>query len=157
LGYRAMAYDHLEPPARALSAAPANKHPQAKTIAGTALQFAKFASVGVIGTIAHYAVLIVAVELLQADAVLASSAGALAGATVNYALNYSFTFASEKRHRDALPKFLLVASVGFVLNGILMVLITNLFGVMYLFAQFATTILVLLWNYIGNRLWTFRH
>jgi putative flippase GtrA len=123
----------------------------------TAIQFAKFASVGAVGTLAHYMVLIVAVELWQADAVLASSAGALAGASVNYVLNYSFTFASTKRHRDALPKFLLVASVGFILNGLLMTLITGVFQVMYLFAQFGTTISVLLWNYVGNRLWTFRH
>lgn len=123
----------------------------------TAIQFSKFAAVGAVGTLAHYTVLIAAVELWQAGAVLASSAGALVGAAVNYALNYSFTFASTKRHRDALPKFLLVASVGFVLNALLMTLIAEVLQVMYLFAQLATTISVLLWTYVGNRLWTFRH
>lgn len=152
-----MSHRHTQAPAQRAPAAHAKQYSRAKSLGETAAQFAKFATVGAIGTLAHYTVLIVAVELWKTDAVLASSAGALTGALVNYALNYSFTFASDKRHRDALPRFLLVAGVGFVLNGLLMAMITGVFQVMYLLAQLATTLLVLIWNYVGNRLWTFRH
>ena len=120
-------------------------------------QFIKFAGVGVIGTLAHYLVLILSVELFDADTVLASSLGALAGAIVNYILNYRFTFQSNKQHSEAFIKFLLVAGIGFAFNGLLMGLFTRVLNWFYLFAQVITTLLVLVWNFIGNRLWTFAH
>ena len=121
-----------------------------------AARFTKFAGVGVIGTAAHYATLISLVQLLDANAVLASSAGAIVGAAVNYILNYHYTFQSSKRHHEALVKFFAVAAVGFVLNGILMAILTSSFEIYYLLAQIITTSIVLVWNFTGNHIWTFR-
>lgn len=121
-----------------------------------AAQFTKFAGVGVIGTAAHYVTLICLVQLLDANAVLASSAGAIIGATVNYILNYHYTFQSSKKHHEALTKFFAVATVGFILNGILMTTLTSSFELYYLLAQIITTGIVLVWNFTGNRIWTFR-
>ena len=120
-----------------------------------ASQFTKFAGVGVIGTAAHYAALIALVQLVGANAVLASSTGAIIGATVNYILNYHYTFRSSKRHHEALTKFFAVAIIGFILNGILMAILTTSFEIYYLFAQIITTGIVLVWNFTGNHIWTF--
>ena len=65
----------------------------------------------------HYAVLIALVQLARADPVAASTAGAVCGALVNYALNHRFTFASGKSHATALPRFALVAVAGIALNA----------------------------------------
>ena len=72
-------------------------------------QFLRYACVGAVGTAAHYTVLIALVQSAGAAPVAASTAGAIVGAFVNYALNHRFTFASGRAHRIALPRFLVVA------------------------------------------------
>jgi putative flippase GtrA len=119
-------------------------------------QFCKFTGVGAIGTAAHYVTLITLVQLTGTNAVLASSVGAIVGALVNYHLNYHFTFRSNKAHHDAIVKFFLVAGVGFIFNAVLMALLTEYLQLHYLLSQVITTGIVLVWNFTGNRLWTFR-
>jgi putative flippase GtrA len=119
-------------------------------------KFVKFSGVGAIGTAAHYATLIFVIQMFHANAVLASSTGAVVGALVNYFLNYSFTFRSSKRHHEALTKFLVIASVGFLLNGTMMALLTETASMHYLPAQLITTATVLMWTFTGNHRWTFR-
>jgi putative flippase GtrA len=114
-----------------------------------------FTLAGAFGTLAHYVLLVILVELLGIDVVIASMAGALLGAIINYVLNYRFTFNSRTSHRIALPKFLAVATVGFLINTLLMWLAVNLTNLHYIVGQVFTTSLVLLWNFIGNRYWTF--
>lgn len=119
-------------------------------------KFVKFSGVGAIGTAAHYVTLVSIVQLLDANAVLASSTGAIVGALVNYYLNYNFTFRSNKRHNEALTKFLVIASVGFLINGAMMALLTETASLHYLAAQLVTTATVLIWTFTGNHRWTFR-
>lgn len=120
------------------------------------VEFLRFAAVGTVGAVAHYSLLILAVEGMGIGAVAASSAGAVLGALVNYALNRRFTFNSDKSHAEALAKFLTIAGVGFVLNGLLMALFVEWLGIFYLLSQLLATGLVLMWNFLGNRFWTFR-
>lgn len=119
-------------------------------------QFLIFASCGVIGTGAHYTVLIILVELFSADVVAASTVGFICGAAVNYVLNYKITFKSQKRHFEAFVKFFSVALVGAGLNALIMDLGRDHLPLNYLFVQLLATGLVLFWNYGANRLWTFR-
>jgi len=119
-------------------------------------QFLSFALIGLLGTAAHFLVLYSLVAQLDLGPVPASSAGAVIGALVNYALNYRLTFSSRKRHRDALPKFLVVAAGGWLLNGLLMAMLLSRLDIHYLLVQVIVTSLVLVWNFIANRFWTFR-
>ena len=119
-------------------------------------QFALFSVVGVFSAIGHYGTLIALRELAGIEPVTASLAGYLVGGTISYVLNYRFTFRSTKEHREALTKFLAVAAVGFVLNGILMAAFTGPAGLHYLVAQVLTTLVILVWSYSSNRYWTFR-
>jgi len=123
--------------------------------AALARQFSLFTLVGAFGTLAHYVLLVVLVELSGTDAVIASMAGALLGATINYVLNYRFTFTSGTPHRVALPRFLAVASVGFLLNMALMWVAIEWADLHYILGQVITTSVVLLWTFFGNRHWTF--
>ena len=118
-------------------------------------QFLRFSGVGVVGTGVHYLVLIVLVQAMKIDPVVASSIGAIAGAIVNYRLNYTFTFNSDKPHHDAMTKFFVVAGTGLLINAALMELFTGLMAWHYLIAQIVTTLLVLLCTFTGNRYWTF--
>lgn len=128
-----------------------NKH-----ISCLATKFLSFGTVGVIGTAAHDATLIMLVDLAGATPVLSSGIGALVGALVNYRLNYSFTFRSDKRHRDVIVRFLTVAAIGLSLNVSLMSILADRLHLHYLLSQVTATLLVLVWNFTGNLLWSFR-
>ena len=118
-------------------------------------QFLRFAGVGVIGTIGHYATLIFVVEILDYDPVLGSTIGFLTGALINYFLNRHFTFTTDARHSVALPKFIAVATVGMVINAMVMAAMSAYLTVHYLVAQVIATGLVLIWNFAANKYWTF--
>lgn len=119
-------------------------------------QFTRYTSVGFVSAIGHYGLLIALVQGLSVEPVRASVAGALLGAWINYALNYRYTFRSNRRHREGVSKFAVVATVGLLLNTVCMWLGVDVMRLHYLLAQVLTTGLVLLWSFGANRYWTFR-
>lgn len=119
-------------------------------------QFSRFTLVGAVATAVHYTVLILMVQAADLNPVHASATGFACGAYVGYMLNYRVTFRSSKRHRDALPKFLLAALSGLTINTLIMILLTNEMKLHYLASQCAATAIVLMWNFSVNRWWTFR-
>jgi putative flippase GtrA len=129
--------------------------PVADPLAPMLRQFVRYAGAGVIGTAAHYAVLVTLVQGAGAGVVAASTAGAIAGAAINYLLNHRFTFASSAAHRRALPRFVAVAAGGIALNALVLAVMLALFGPHYLVAQVAATLAVLVAGYLANRAWTF--
>lgn len=126
--------------------------PQAAPIAP---QFLRYAGAGALGTGVHYVVLIALVQLAGAGVVVASTAGAIGGAIVNYALNHRYTFASRRAHRTALPRFATVAALGVALNAVVLAAVLALAGPHYLVAQVVATGAVLSAGYLANRAWTF--
>lgn len=118
-------------------------------------KFLKFLIVGGLCTALQYVILIALVEGLGLFATLASTAGYVVSSAVNYYLNYSFTFRSDARHGRSIPRFLLIAGCGLLLNGAITYLGTAVFGLHYLLAQVAATIVALLWNFLANLRWTF--
>lgn len=119
-------------------------------------QFLLFAGVGVIGTAAHYSVLVTLVQLAKTDAVISSTLGFVVGACVNYTLNYLFTFNSSKRHLEAFPKFFTIALLGMLANAAIMTGLVHQAGVHYLSAQIVATMVVLVWNFAGSKIWVFK-
>jgi putative flippase GtrA len=119
-------------------------------------QFMRFSGVGAVSAIGHYGLMIVLVQSFQVGAVAASIAGSLLGAVINYCLNYRFTFHSNKRHRESVTKFAAVALTSVLVNSIFMWVGVDLMEAPYLLSQLVTTVLLLLWSFSANRLWTFR-
>jgi len=122
----------------------------------TVCQFMLFAALGAVGTVAHYAVLISLVQFAQITPVPATALGFITGALVNYGLNYRFVFRSSENHAKSIPKFYMLALVGFVINNSVVAFLSNWAGLHYLVSQVIATGIVLLWNFTGNKLWTFR-
>jgi len=117
-------------------------------------QFLRFAAVGAIGTSAHYAILVVLVEELACRPDVGSLAGFCAGAVLNYMLARKYVFRARSAHRAAMPRFMLVASVGAILNtGIVAILVAV--RLHYLIAQVLATGAVLAWNFTANKRWSF--
>jgi putative flippase GtrA len=87
--------------------------------------------------------------------VLGSSAGYVAGAALNYCLNYHLTFQSAAKHRTAIFKFIAVAIIGLSLNALVMAFLLKRFAIHYLAAQAGATGIVFCWNFLMSRFWTF--
>ena len=117
-------------------------------------QFISFSVIGAIGTAGHFAVLIISVQILSTDPITGSMAGFLVDAIINYLLNYHFTFKSGARHLESFPKFFTIAIIGLVLNISIMYVMTQ--WLYYLVSQAIATAIVLIWNFLCNRFWTFR-
>lgn len=115
----------------------------------------RFGLVGGVATGIQYLILVVLVREAGTWPALASAIGFVASASVNYMLNYHFTFGSERPHGPAAAKFVTLAAVGLAINFVLMQVL-GAAGVYYLLAQVCATAVVFLWNFFGNSLWTFR-
>lgn len=121
----------------------------------TSQQFFIFAGIGAIGTTGHYFALLLLVQLIHINPVIATTIGFIIGALINYILNYRITFNSDKQHSEALTKFFTVAAVSAVINGSMMSLGINFLDMHYLLAQLIATCMVLVLNFITNKYWIF--
>jgi putative flippase GtrA len=115
----------------------------------------RFLLVGGFCTLLQYLVLVAGVELLGVDAVVASTMGFLASASVNYLLNRRFTWASNVSHGLAVRRFIIVLAVGLALNVLGMRLLHGYLHWHYVLSQVLTTMVTLSWNFTGHRQWTF--
>lgn len=123
--------------------------------ANTPALFGRYAVVGGLATAAHYVLLVVLSEAFGASPGPSATCGALLGAGVAYVGNRRLTFSSRAAHRQALPRFLLVAAGGALLQGAMVAGGTSILGVHYLLAQVLATAVVLIAGFNLNRHWTF--
>jgi putative flippase GtrA len=119
----------------------------------TLRQFLRFASVGAVGTAAHYGVLFALLELADMGRVLATSLGFLCGAVVTYTLNRRVTFVTSQPVGITFVKYLAAVGVGFALNAAIVALLHD---VTMLIAQPVATGVVLFWNFGASRFLVFR-
>ncbi|MBV8764579.1 MAG: GtrA family protein [Hyphomicrobiales bacterium] len=123
-------------------------HPARQTLA--------FGGAGVAAAIVHYGTLIGLVQGGILAPVPATLCGYLGGGLVSYALNRRHTYRSDRPHREAVWRFVVVAAVGFFLTWAIMGVLVDRWTVPYLPAQFLTTGIVLIWSFLAHRGWTFR-
>jgi len=125
-------------------------------------RFLRFLVVGAGGTIIDFSLLSL-LKLLGLPTLPANTISYLAGVINNFYWNRRWTFSEtrEQRWNKQFVQFLAVSLVGLLLNDALVVLLeppfTGWFGRWgYLPAKAVATVVVVFWNYLGNRLWTFR-
>lgn len=126
------------------------------------IKFIKFCGVGAIATLCHWIAAFILFKVSAVPASWASAIGATIGAVFSYFLNRSLTFSNESAYKETVWKFAFVAcgAAGFtwLLMHYLADVFINLSGSEhfgFLIAQAITTILVLLWTFPVNLLWTF--
>ena len=118
-------------------------------------QLLAFAVAGAASAVVHYGVLVALVEAAHWKPVTATLCGYVAGGLVSYLLNRRLTFVSRRHHRAAVPRFAIVAGVGFGLTGLAMAALTGSLGLPYLPAQLITTSAVLVWSFVAHKTWSF--
>jgi putative flippase GtrA len=118
-------------------------------------QLMRYATVGLAAAVAHYGTLFGLVATGATGDVVGTLAGFVAGGIVSYWLNRRFTFASDRGHGAAMPRFVAIAFGGFLLTGVLMWILSDRLGLYYMLAQPLITVIVMVWTFLGNRFWTF--
>jgi putative flippase GtrA len=129
----------------------------------TIRQLIKFGLVGAIGSVVDFTVLIVLKEGLLFNLYVANTFSFSAAVFSNFLWNsiwtFRGTFRGRKRHRF-IP-FLLVSIMGLGINQFILYLTHEATGLDnfqygYLLAKVVATIVVMIWNFIANKYWTFR-
>ena len=118
-------------------------------------QLTSFVGVGLLSTSLHYLVLISTVQLFHTAPVPSALLGYCCGGFLSYSLNRRHTFASDRPHAEAIWRFALVSGVGFGVTFLLMGVLVDVWHRPYMLAQVATTGVVMIWNFMANRFWTF--
>lgn len=115
--------------------------------------FIKYSSAGGLATVVHYLIFLLAIHLMLWAPWQSTLLAACIGALTSYSLNYRFTFLSQATHRKILPKFLLVAGVGIIIQTLIVAVLSP--HSHYLLAQIVATSSGLILTFIFNRYWTF--
>jgi len=111
---------------------------------------------GGISTASHYVTTLALVELAQVEPLVASASGFAVGATGKYFLNYFVAFRSVEPHSTAVPRFLGMLAIMFLLNAAFFALFNRWLGLDYKLAQVLTTGALIPPGYLLGRIWVFR-
>ncbi len=116
-------------------------------------QFSCFFIVGALSALIQFSILISFVEFFLIKPILASTLGYIAGALINYTLNHYYTFKSSLSHKKSLVRFALNSLFGLLLNFSLMKILLTYYA--YIISQFLASAVILFWNFLIHRYWTF--
>jgi len=118
--------------------------------------FIKYAIVGVLGTAIDIGSLYLLVEYAHLQVIPASVISFLLAVINNFILNKIWTFENKsKNYRKLFVKFLIVSTIGLLLTIASMYLFVHLLAIWYILAKAITSVIVLTWNFLGNKFWTF--
>lgn len=119
----------------------------------TIKQFSKFAVVGITSLAVDYILLLVLVELLHVDFLIATSASFLASVVVNYFLSMRYVFS----RRDDLSRkreftiFAVLSAVGLGLNDLFMFVGVAVLSIGYQVMKLISTFMVTWYNFFSRR------
>ena len=119
-------------------------------------QAMRFAVVGGLATLAHFAVMGAIIVTTIGSPLVATFAGSLVGSVVAYLANRRHTFESDVPHAQALPRHYVVVAGSIVLNALVFRLAHGTFGAPIWFAQGLATGLCMVFNFVASRFWVFK-
>jgi putative flippase GtrA len=128
-------------------------------------RFLRFLLVGLSGTILDFAILTILKTFFGVPTIIANTISYSVGVINNFILNRAWTF-SEARDKHWLMQFgqfLVINIIGIGINNLIVVGLEHPLGQLlhipsagFLPAKLVATGVVVIWNFIANRLWTFR-
>jgi len=89
------------------------------------------------------------------DAAFANTIGYTAGMINSFILNKLWTFEAKGRTKHQLHRFFILNILGLIVSTLLIFVFADLFSVSYLIVWPITIGLVMIFNFIGNKYWTF--
>jgi len=120
-------------------------------------QFIKFCLVGFSNTVIDFLVYLILTRFFLIYFIIANIFSFLIAATWSFILNKYWTFRNkEKRIKSQYIKFLIISTLGLILNTFFLYILVSYWGFYDLLAKAIAIIIVLFWNFGMNRFWTFR-
>ena len=122
-------------------------------------EFFKFCVVGTIAAVIHFSFLHSLTEWFDVYYVISALVGGFFSGTWNFFANKFWTFKNSEKGRETFKqaiKFLLVISMGITLNTLIIYLLTEFTGIDYRLSWVFATGIILFWNFLLNRVWTFK-
>ena len=116
-------------------------------------QFAKFAAVGIISFAVDWLLLVLLVEGLRCDYLLATTVSFLASVALNYALSMRYVF----DHRDDMSRkreftiFAILSAVGLGLNDVFMFVGVTMLNIAYQAMKVIATFCVTWYNFFSRK------
>ncbi|MEJ6002370.1 GtrA family protein [Paucibacter soli] len=115
-----------------------------------------FGAVGASAAAVHFAVVVLAVKLLALAPLLANVLGFMLAFCVSFVGHHRLSFAAQQASgRQALPRFALVALLGFASNELMYAVLLGL-GVEYRLALFLVLLAVAAMTWLLSRHWAFK-
>ncbi len=120
-------------------------------------QLVRYCIVGSSGALIDLASLYIFVEYFQIYVLYAAVLSFLLSVTNNFILNKYWTFKNRSRNfRKLYVKYLMVSTIGLGLTIGCMYVLLTITGLWYMFAKAITSLIVVSWNFLANKFWTFR-
>lgn len=121
------------------------------------MRFIKYCIVGATSTIIDTLVLALLVELVRMDPVVGKVFSQVVAITNGYWLNKLWTFNDRKETvRGQFIRFAVVSVAGLLIALIIFYVFTELLHIWYIAANILTALIVVVWNFNINRLFTFK-
>lgn len=118
--------------------------------------FLKYTVVGSVGTIIDVVAFHFFYKIIELNLNFSTSIAFTLAVINNFILNKIWTFENKDRNiRKLFIKFLLVSLVGLLFSNIFMVIFVNIFFIWHILAKLLTSGIVLIWNFLANKYWTF--
>lgn len=121
-------------------------------------EFIKFALVGASGTILNILILWFLTEILGFYYIISEIIAFIISGVNNYIWNKIWTF-KESLYKKTLIKylyFLFISIISLTVNVSILYLLVEFFDMWYILAEIFAIGCAFIFNYIGNKLWTFR-
>ena len=119
----------------------------------TVKQFGKFAAVGITSLAVDYILLLVLVELLHVDFLIATSASFLASVVVNsfLSMRYVFSRRDDLSRKREFTIFAVLSAVGLGLNDLFMFVGVAVLSIGYQVMKLISTFMVTWYNFFSRR------
>lgn len=121
------------------------------------IHFFKFGLVGFTGLIVDFGVTWIAKEKLKINKYISNGFGFVFGVTNNYILNRYFTFQNENPNIGwQFISFFIIAIIGFLISTNILYILQNKTKLNFYLSKFVATLVVFLWNFGINSIYTFK-
>ncbi|HUI46781.1 MAG TPA: glycosyltransferase [Nitrospirota bacterium] len=119
--------------------------------------FLKYALVGCMGTAIDLGSLYVFIDRLHIHLLVSTALSFILAVVNNFTLNKYWTFQNKHSNvRKQFIKFLIVSTIGLILTEMYMAIFVYGLKIWYMLSKLVTSGLVLIWNFLANKYWTFK-
>lgn len=123
-----------------------------------ALEFSKFAFVGLVGTLINISILYILTEYYDLYYLISAFFAFIIALTSNFILNKIWTFKEKIYYKiiRAYLSFFFVSFFALLINIFFLYVFTEFIGIYYIVSQIIAIGISLMINFIGNKIWTFQ-